>query len=273
MRIALGFFRLLIAATLVYVAHDWRAPLFASIRYAVFAGLVLLLLALIAAEFWSLRSPASKRLRVLSLVTLLTTAFALVWTLAIEARPRHLGGSEDRGAGRLPLLLGLHDNGVACTLKHFPGLGRVLTDTHLNNADLDVPLATLAQTDWVPFRALMENQAPFVMLGHVRLTALDTERPASFSPAVIGLLRGDWRFRGVLITDDATMGAFYGSAWGITGGALQALNAGVDLILISYDPDQYFPVMYSLLQAARTGALRADRLGESDGRLSAAAQP
>ena len=53
------------------------------------------------------------------------------------------------------------------------------------------------------FRALMENQTPFVMLGHVRLTALDRERPASFSPAVIGgLLRGDWRFQGVLITDD-----------------------------------------------------------------------
>jgi beta-N-acetylhexosaminidase len=66
------------------------------------------------------------------------------------------------------------------------------------------------------------------------------------------------------------MGAFYGSASGITGGAIEALNAGVDLILISYDADQYFPVMYALLQAARTGALRQDRLRASDDRLSAA---
>jgi beta-N-acetylhexosaminidase len=165
----------------------------------------------------------------------------------------------------------LRDNAVDCVLKHFPGLGRVTSDTHVDHADLDTPIAVLAQTDWIPFRALMQNRSPFVMLSHVRLTALDPDRPASFSPAVIeGLLRRDWKFQGPLITDDATMGAFYGSASGITGGAIEALNAGVDLILISYDADQYFPVMYALLQAARTGALRQDRLRASDDRLSAA---
>ncbi len=222
MRIALGLFPLLIATVLVYAAYDWRAPMYASIRYAVFAGLVLLLLALIAAELWSLRSPAGERLRVLSLVTLLTTMFALVWTLAIEARFQWIRHA----------VLSTRQCRSRCLARHF-GTDRLGA---------------------VP--RLMENQAPFVMLGHVRLTALDTERPASFSPAVIGLLRRDWRIRGVLITDDATMGTFYGSAWGITGGALQMLNAGVDLILISHDPDQYFPVMYGLLQAARSGALR-----------------
>jgi beta-N-acetylhexosaminidase len=166
---------------------------------------------------------------------------------------------------------GLSDNGINCVLKHFPGLGRVVNDTHLETADLDTAVASLNETDWVPFRALMNDPNRFIMLAHVRLTALDRERPASFSPAVVeNLLRKEWGFQGVLLTDDATMGAFYGSPWGITGGALQALNAGVDLILISYDTDQYFVVMHALLQAARKGTLDQNRQRESEKRLNAA---
>ena len=63
------------------------------------------------------------------------------------------------------------------------------------------------------------------------------------------------------------MGAVTLSHEGPAGGAIAALNAGVDLILVSYDPDQYFPIMYALLQADRDGRLDADRLAESAARL------
>lgn len=163
---------------------------------------------------------------------------------------------------------GLDTTGVRCTLKHFPGLGRLTRDTHLQAVDLDVPIATLAASDWVPFRALMQADRPFVMLGHVRVPDLDAQRPASFSPKVIGgLLRTQWGFDGVLITDDFSMGAVYYSRHGIAGATLEALNAGVDLVLLSYDTDQYFPIMYRLLQAARSGALRPEILAKSAARL------
>ena len=55
------------------------------------------------------------------------------------------------------------------------------------------------------------------------------------------------------MTDDFSMGAVTLSREGAAGGAIAALNAGVDLILVSYDPDQYFPVMYALLAADRDG--------------------
>ena len=163
----------------------------------------------------------------------------------------------------------LHQAGVRCTLKHFPGLGRVFEDTHRQSADLSLPTRELAATDWVPFRALIQATGTFTMLGHVRLTALDRERPVSSSqPVVTGLLRGDWKHDGILVTDDFCMAAAYNSGGGLAAASVGALNAGVDLILISYDPDQFYPVMYALLTAQAEGRLRQDVLRDSHRRLA-----
>ena len=163
-------------------------------------------------------------------------------------------------------------NGVHCTLKHFPGLGRVYEDTHKVTAELAARPTELEASDWLPFRQLMAQEA-FTMLGHARLSAIDGDRPASFSHAVVkGLLRDTWKHDGILLTDDFSMGAVTLSREGAARGAIAALNAGVDLILISYDPDQYFPVMHALLAADRAGTLRAEALESSTARLRRAAE-
>ncbi len=163
----------------------------------------------------------------------------------------------------------LSANGVRCTLKHFPGLGRVFEDTHLHTADLAASPSELASSDWLPFRSLMRRDDVTVMLGHARLTALDRHRPASFSPQVVhGLLRTEWGFDGVLMTDDFCMGAVFYSAEGIAGGSVEALNSGVDLILISYDVDQFYVAMHALIEADRAGTLRDDSLRQSARRLA-----
>ncbi len=161
----------------------------------------------------------------------------------------------------------LRDAGVLCTLKHFPGLGRVVNDTHMGSADLDASLAELMVTDWVPFRALM-GRSIVTMLSHARLTAIDRAHPTSFSRPVIDILRHEWNYDGVLITDDFSMGAVYESPDGIAGASVKALDAGVDLILISYDTDQYFEVMRGLLLAVADGRLRPLDLQASDRRLA-----
>jgi beta-N-acetylhexosaminidase len=164
--------------------------------------------------------------------------------------------------------LALRETGVQCTLKHFPGLGRVYEDTHLEQASLSTPAATLEQTDWVPFRALMRDTGAFTMLGHARLLDVDSERPASSSlPVVSGLLRGTWKYEGVLVTDDFSMAAAYTSRGGLAAASVSALNAGVDLILIAFDPDLYYPAMYALLQAVAEDRLHAEALDRSDRRL------
>jgi len=162
----------------------------------------------------------------------------------------------------------LLETGVRCTLKHFPGLGRVFEDTHQGGAELASPAAELAVTDWLPFRALMQQDNVLVMLSHVRLTRIDSAHPVSFSRAVIaGLLRRDWNHDGVLITDDFTMGAVDQSPEGIAGASIEALNAGADLILVSFDIEQYYVIMHALMVADREGRLRQDMLQQSDRRL------
>jgi beta-N-acetylhexosaminidase len=165
----------------------------------------------------------------------------------------------------------LWETGVHCTLKHFPGLGRVFEDTHRQSADLTTPLGDLTAADWIPFRTLMADAGTLTMLGHARLTAVDHERPASFSRRVVaGLLRQQWRQSGILVTDDFFMAAVYDHGGGIGAAAVAALNAEVDLILVSFDPDQYYPLMYALLRAERDGKLRQDALRQSEDRLRGA---
>jgi beta-N-acetylhexosaminidase len=102
------------------------------------------------------------------------------------------------------------------------------------------------------------------MVGHVAVDALDDANPASVSPAVLsGLLRQQWRFNGILISDDMTMAPIYNR--GLCRSAVDSLNAGMDLILIAYDWKKYYSVMDCLRHAKESGALR--NLEQSQERL------
>lgn len=164
-------------------------------------------------------------------------------------------------------LLGL---GIRPTLKHFPGLGNVTEETHFTTGTLLKTREYLEQNEWRPFREISQAVSPFIMLGHVRVPAIDPDYPVSLSSKVIsGLLRSEWGFDGVLITDDFNMGAIAGRKEGIGRSAVRALNAGADLILLSYDGDQYYEAMYELLKAYRNGQLDLAQLDRSKRRLLA----
>lgn len=160
---------------------------------------------------------------------------------------------------------GLAAQGVQPTLKHFPGLARVTADTHLRAAHLGETPAQLA-ADWQPFRALA-GKTPLIMLGHVTLDRLDPAHAASHSAAVVRLLREDWGYAGLLVTDDLNMGAVY--ARGIGQVSREALAAGVDLLLVSYDPDQYYRALYAAVAAWRRGDIDEESLAQSQQRRQA----
>ncbi|MEQ1712961.1 MAG: glycoside hydrolase family 3 N-terminal domain-containing protein, partial [Hyphomicrobium sp.] len=159
---------------------------------------------------------------------------------------------------------GLRDAGVTCTRKHFPGLGRVLVDTHVAQATLDGPLRRLSTSDWVPFaQPAGSTMADWTMLGHVRVNGLDPDTPASASKAVVDLLRQELNVSGIVITDDFSMGAIQKSTLGTGGAAVAALNAGVDLVLVSFFPREIYVVLEALLAADVEGRLDAAKLRSS----------
>ena len=194
-------------------------------------------------------------------------AHTRIWRRAIHREPAVVAETADA------YCQGLAEAGVSCTLKHFPGLGRLAKDTHVTEARLELPVAVLEGTDWVPFRSGRRPSSTYLMLGHVRLTAVDPDRPASLSRKVVaGIIRGDWKYDGVLITDDLSMRAAYAGepAWGLGAAgsaAVSALNAGVDLLLVSFDTDQVYSVLSALLLAERDGRLDSAALAESARRL------
>ena len=127
-------------------------------------------------------------------------------------------------------LRGMHGVGMAATLKHFPGHGSVLEDTHFDAAADTRPLAELEAQDLLPFRAGIEAGAEAVMMAHVSYPAFDSE-PAGYSHRWIDYLRGTMGFRGIVFSDDIGMAAAE-SAGGI-GARLHAhYDAGCDSVLV-----------------------------------------
>ncbi|HEY9295609.1 MAG TPA: glycoside hydrolase family 3 N-terminal domain-containing protein [Phormidium sp.] len=162
----------------------------------------------------------------------------------------------------------LEEYGVNCTIKHFPGLGRVTTDTHVAEAELNASVEELINDDWVPFREVMKNTQAFTMIGHAKLMAVDPENAASFSHKVVTeIIRQNWQHDGILITDDFGMQAVYGSKDGLENATVKSINAGIDFILLSYDKDLYYDAMYALMKAAEVGKLDAQVLEKSKQRI------
>jgi beta-N-acetylhexosaminidase len=136
------------------------------------------------------------------------------------------------GAGFIKAQQGV---GVAATAKHFPGLGAAAQqqDTDLRPVTLDVPLATIRNTDELPYRAAIAAGVRLVMVSWAVYPVLDPGRPAGLSSTIVGgELRQRLGFRGVTITDALEAGALH--AYGTFGQrGLLAAEAGMDLILCS----------------------------------------
>jgi beta-N-acetylhexosaminidase len=158
---------------------------------------------------------------------------------------------------------------VHATLKHFPGLGRVSADTHLFRANLPLDESALESSDWIPFRQGLQATQSLLMVGHASLGAVDPDHPASLSHKVVqGIVRDRWQHQGLLVTDDMAMAPVV--RHGMCKAGVDAINAGMDLLLVSYDTDQYYTLMHCMLQARRDGRLQDGALRASDQRLLAA---
>uniref|UniRef100_A0ABS3MCL5 beta-N-acetylhexosaminidase n=1 Tax=Bradyrhizobium quebecense TaxID=2748629 RepID=A0ABS3MCL5_9BRAD len=104
------------------------------------------------------------------------------------------------------------------------------------------------------------------MVGHVAVSALDPGRPASHSKAVVdGLIRKSWNYQGIVMTDDLVMGAIY--QHDVCTAVVEALNAGVDLLLVAYDGLQFYRLFDCATDAAARGGLDTTMLHDSETRL------
>jgi beta-N-acetylhexosaminidase len=164
---------------------------------------------------------------------------------------------------------GLEASGVGAAVKHFPGLGRVRSDTHHFSAELNTPVDELEASDWIPFRTVLAGSKAHLMIGHVTLRSVDPDRAASHSKRVVdGLIRDKWNYQGIVMTDDLVMGAIYQR--NVCTAVVEALNAGIDLLLVAFDGAQFYRIFSCAMAASIEGRLDAAMLGKSEMRLKAA---
>jgi beta-N-acetylhexosaminidase len=165
---------------------------------------------------------------------------------------------------------GLQATGVAACAKHFPGHGDTATDSHLALPTIDVDAETLAERELVPFAGVVQAGIASVMTSHIVVPAIDPDRPATLSPLVLGLLRDDLGFEGVIVSDALDM-AGASAERGIPEAAVLALAAGCDLLCIGPDKPATLveEICGAVERAVADGRLTVERLAEAAGRVRA----
>ncbi len=157
---------------------------------------------------------------------------------------------------------------VACCVKHFPGHGDTHVDSHLDLPVVDKPRDALEACELAPFRALVPD-APAVMSAHILYPSLDAGYPATLSHKVLGdLLRGAWRYDGVVITDSLVMNAIR-DRYGHARASVLALQAGADMVMALGSRQEQAAAVNAIAAALVDGSLSMQRALDARARLDA----
>jgi len=161
------------------------------------------------------------------------------------------------------IMKGIVSNNVISVVKHFPGHGDTLVDSHIGLPLINHDIERLQEIELVPFKKAIKNGADSIMIAHILLTKLDNENPASFSKVIITeLLRKEMGFDGLIFTDDMTMGAIIKN-YDIEKAAIKSINTGCDIILVCHGYQNQKKVIDALIKAAQDRIISEERIDES----------
>ena len=168
---------------------------------------------------------------------------------------------------------GLQQNGIAGTLKHWPGLG-----ASSGNPDYTLPMVTHSQSqlnaiDFASFRMLLSHNPDMIMVTTVMVPAYDNQNPAMLSPVLVdGVLRGQLGYQGVVVTDAMDgqglvqymqQQGYSDPAQGIAEACVRAFLAGDDLIEAPIEQDRLAAVVAAMTAAVQSGRISEERLHQA----------
>ncbi len=161
----------------------------------------------------------------------------------------------------------LRSRQVAAVVKHFPGHGDTSVDSHKELPVVQKSLAELERFELLPFQAAIQEKADAIMIAHLLIPEIDDEYPASLSRKLItGLLREQWGYDGVVMTDDMMMGGITKN-FKIGPAAVRSVLAGSDILLIGHEPKQQMAVLNAIRRSVESGEITEARLDESVRRI------
>lgn len=161
----------------------------------------------------------------------------------------------------LAALRAYREAGILAAVKHFPGHGDTSSDSHIALPCIEKTLEEIQTQELLPFQAAIGSGCQAVMTSHILFPALEPEKiPATMSRRIVtGLLREKLNFQGLVITDCMEMDAisrFYGT----DKGAVRAIGAGVDMVLVSHSGEKAKEAFHALLDAVETGIIPEQQL-------------
>jgi beta-N-acetylhexosaminidase len=172
---------------------------------------------------------------------------------------------------------GLQQNGVAGTLKHWPGLGASTANPDFGLAEVNRSQAQLNATDFASFRNLLSHHPDLIMVTAVRVPAYDLNQPASLSSILIQqVLRGQLGYQGVVVTDamDAqgvidfmAQQGYTDPSQGVAEACVRAFVAGADLIEAPIEQDRLAATVAAMTQAVQSGRITQARLRDAVHRI------
>jgi len=166
----------------------------------------------------------------------------------------------------VPIINGFHFEGVLAVGKHFPGHGDTQEDSHLTLPVVNKTMEELKKCELLPFRHVIQNGLQAMMTAHVLYPELDENNPATLSTRIItGMLRNDMGFNGIIFSDDFEMKALNQASLGEA--AVNAVKAGVDILITCHSPEKQQTIYDALLAAVRSGEIKPERIEESYKRI------
>jgi beta-N-acetylhexosaminidase len=171
--------------------------------------------------------------------------------------------AEEVGRLGAAIIRALQGEGLAACGKHFPGHGDTSTDSHLELPLVEHPPERLREVEFAPFRAAVEAGVATIMTAHVLVPSLDEEVPATLSKRIVGLLREELGYQGVILSDDLEMKAIAAS-YTVPDAAVRAVAAGCDGVLIcSGDHDVQAAALEALVHAVEEERIPMARIEDA----------
>ncbi|MGX7030161.1 beta-N-acetylhexosaminidase [Vagococcus zengguangii] len=159
-------------------------------------------------------------------------------------------------------LAGYQAQHMISSVKHFPGHGDTMVDSHLAVPVIEKSLDELKQMELVPFERAITLNCDTIMISHIIFSSLDSQ-PASISKLLItDLLRDELGYKGVVVSDCLEMDAISQTV-GVVEGSYQAFNAGADLLMISHTYEKQIAAMDHLIAKIKQGEISEQRLEKS----------
>ncbi|NMB08466.1 MAG: beta-N-acetylhexosaminidase [Tissierellia bacterium] len=157
---------------------------------------------------------------------------------------------------------GINSKNIIPVIKHFPGHGDTIVDSHIDVPIINKSLEELEKLELIPFVKAIENDVDSIMIGHILFSELDDTNPATLSNTIINhILREKLKFKGVIISDDLNMGAIARN-YDIKEAVIKYFKAGGDIALICHSEEEEYEIFNMIKDEIKNGKIKEEEIDE-----------